>query len=46
MTDREGGLEFERMARSDFEISSLIPKGFLGLPNQVHQLSWIYAGTG
>ena len=37
--DREGGLEFERMARSDFEISSLIPKGFLGLPNQVHQLS-------
>ena len=37
--DLEGGLEFERMARSDFEISSLVPKGFLGYPNQVHQLS-------
>ena len=37
--DPEGGLEFDRMIRSDFAISSLIPKGFLGHPNQVHQLS-------
>ena len=37
--EREGGLELERLARSDFEISALIPKGFLGHPNQVHQLS-------
>ncbi len=37
--DPEGGLDFERIARSDFEVSSLIPKGFLGHPNQVHQLS-------
>ncbi len=37
--DREGGLDFERIARSDFAISSLIPKNFLGHPNQVHQLS-------
>ena len=37
--DPEGGLEFDRIIRSDFQISSLIPKCFLGPPNQVHQLS-------
>ena len=37
--DPEGGLEFDRVIRSDFEVSSLIPKCFLGPPNQVHQLS-------
>ena len=37
--DPQGGLEFDRMTRSDFQVSSLIPKCFLGPPNQVHQLS-------
>ena len=35
---RKGPL-FEKMAQSDFKISSLIPKGFLGIPNQIIQLS-------
>ena len=29
----------ERITRSNFKISSLIPKAFLGIPNQVYQLS-------
>ena len=33
------GLLFQRIARSDFKISSLIPRAFLGIPNQVYQLS-------
>ncbi len=33
------GLEFDRLIRSDFQISALIPKNFLGHPNQVQQLS-------
>ena len=37
--DPGGGLEFDRLIRSDFQISALIPKNFLGHPNQVHQLS-------
>ncbi len=37
--EERNGLLFDAMVRSDFRISSLIPKAFLGVPNQVHQLS-------